>query len=59
MSGLIDMWTSELAKLREKGETLFKSGANAKNPVVGTELKSKSFQSSPLALTPFFRSKPA
>ncbi|PIA52423.1 hypothetical protein AQUCO_01000354v1 [Aquilegia coerulea] len=58
MSGLIDMWTSELAKLRQKGETMFTNGA--KNPPAGTELKSKSiFGSSPLALSPIFHSKPA
>ncbi|GLT44319.1 hypothetical protein SLA2020_182240 [Shorea laevis] len=28
MSGIIDMWTSELAKLREKGQTLFPSGSS-------------------------------
>ncbi|GKV24363.1 hypothetical protein SLEP1_g33983 [Rubroshorea leprosula] len=29
MSGIIDMWTSELAKLQEKGQTrLFPSGSN-------------------------------
>ncbi|GLT43076.1 hypothetical protein SLA2020_170490 [Shorea laevis] len=28
MSGIIDMWTCELAKLREKGQTLFPSGSS-------------------------------
>ncbi|PIA52422.1 hypothetical protein AQUCO_01000353v1 [Aquilegia coerulea] len=40
MSALIDIWTSELAKMREKGETLFPSGS--KNPATGAEVKSKS-----------------
>ncbi|KAF5178168.1 hypothetical protein FRX31_032239 [Thalictrum thalictroides] len=46
MSALIDIWTTELAKLREKkGETLLPSGSNSNNPAAaaaGMELKSKS-----------------
>ncbi|XVE94111.1 hypothetical protein REPUB_Repub01dG0253100 [Reevesia pubescens] len=28
MSALVDIWTNELAKLREKGQTLFSSGSS-------------------------------
>ncbi|EEF43337.1 conserved hypothetical protein [Ricinus communis] len=28
MSGLVDIWTSELAKLREKGQTIWSSGSS-------------------------------
>ncbi|EOX97202.1 hypothetical protein QQP08_007238 [Theobroma cacao] len=28
MSGLVDKWRTELAKLREKGQTLFSSGSS-------------------------------
>lgn len=29
MSGLVDMWTSELAKLREKGQTIWPSSGSS------------------------------
>ncbi|KAK9291933.1 hypothetical protein L1049_019885 [Liquidambar formosana] len=28
MSGIVDMWTSEVARLREKGRTIFSSGSS-------------------------------
>lgn len=32
MSGIVDMWTSEVAKLRQKGQTLFSSGSTTAPP---------------------------
>ncbi|PON56974.1 hypothetical protein PanWU01x14_177040 [Parasponia andersonii] len=31
MSGLVDMWTTEMAKLKEKGQTLFSKGSGPSN----------------------------
>ncbi|KAI5592082.1 hypothetical protein POPTR_004G148100v4 [Populus trichocarpa] len=31
MSGLVDIWTSELSKLREKGQTIWSSGSSPTN----------------------------
>lgn len=36
MSSLIDIWTSELAKLREKGQTLFSNGSSTTDAATGS-----------------------
>ena len=48
MSGLIDIWTTEMAKLKQKGQTLFSTGSGQSNAGSVEEVKGKEMSSTVL-----------
>lgn len=52
MSGLVDMWTSMMAKLREKGQTMFSNGSSLMNAESSQRVQAK--QESSTGLVPAF-----
>ena len=52
MFGLVDMWTSETAKLREKGQTMFSNGSSLTNAESRQSVQAK--QESSIGLVPAF-----
>ncbi|GMY05907.1 hypothetical protein FCV25MIE_01146 [Fagus crenata] len=57
MSGLVDMWTSEMAKLREKGQTIFSNGTSPTNAESNQRVQPKEGSSTGL-VTAFSRFMP-
>nr|POF24602.1 hypothetical protein CFP56_77968 [Quercus suber] len=54
MSGLVDKWTSEMAKLREKGQTMFSNGSSLTNAESSQRVQTKEKEESSTGLVPAF-----
>ncbi|KAF3950822.1 hypothetical protein CMV_023473 [Castanea mollissima] len=54
MSGLVDMWTSMMAKLREKGQTMFSNGSSLTNVESSQRVQAKEKEESSTGLVPDF-----
>ncbi|KAL4615592.1 hypothetical protein ACB092_07G137500 [Castanea dentata] len=54
MSGLVDMWTSMMAKLREKGQTMFSNGSSLTNVESSQRVQAKEKEVSSTGLVPDF-----
>ncbi|KAK7841940.1 hypothetical protein CFP56_014647 [Quercus suber] len=54
MSGLVDMWTREMAKLREKGQTMFSNGSSLTNAESSQRVQAKDKEESSTGLFPAF-----
>ena len=54
MSGLVDKWTSEMAKLREKGQTMFSNGSSLTNAESSQRVQAKEEEESSIGLVPAF-----
>uniref|UniRef100_A0A7N2MYT5 Uncharacterized protein n=1 Tax=Quercus lobata TaxID=97700 RepID=A0A7N2MYT5_QUELO len=56
MSGLVDMWTSMMSKLREKGQTMFSNGSSLTNAESSQRIqaKEKEKEESSTGLVPAF-----
>ena len=54
MSGLVDKWTSEMAKLREKGQTMFSNGSSLTNAESSQRVQAKEKEENSTGLVPAF-----
>ncbi|KAK7821366.1 hypothetical protein CFP56_037780 [Quercus suber] len=54
MSGLVDKWTSEMAKLREKGQTMFSNGSSLTNAESSQRVQTKEKEEGSTGLVPAF-----
>ena len=54
MSGLVDMWTREMAKLREKGRTMFSNGSSLTNAESSQRVQAEDKEESSTGLFPAF-----
>ena len=54
MSGLVDMWTSMMSKLREKGQTMFSNGSSLTNAESSQRIQAKEKEESSAGLVPAF-----
>ncbi|KAK9988227.1 hypothetical protein SO802_028466 [Lithocarpus litseifolius] len=54
MSGLVDMWTSQMAKLREKGQTMFSNGSSLTNAESSQRVQANEKEESSTGLVPAF-----
>ena len=54
MSGLVDMWTSMMSKLRAKGQTMFSNGSSLTNAESSQRIQAKEKEESSAGLVPAF-----